>query len=72
MEIIGHRGAKRLAPENTIVGIKLALQRKVEWIEFDVRATKDGRLVVLHDRTLLRVAKNHRRIQSLTFHQCAR
>jgi glycerophosphoryl diester phosphodiesterase len=67
MEIIGHRGAKGLAPENTIAGIKFALSRGVDWIEFDVRSTKDGKLVVVHDHTLLRVAKNHRRVQNLTF-----
>lgn len=67
MQIIGHRGAKGLAPENTLAGIKLALMRSVDWIEFDVRATKDGELVILHDRTLVRVAKRHHRVQDLTY-----
>ncbi len=65
MEIIGHRGAKGLAPENTIKGIKHALLRGVDWIEFDVRVTKDGYLVVLHDRTLLRITKDHRRTKDI-------
>lgn len=69
MQIIGHRGAKGLAPENSITGIKLAIARGVDWIEFDVRATKDGELVILHDRTLFRVAKRHHRVEDLTYRE---
>lgn len=62
MEIIGHRGAKALAPENTLAGIRFALTRGVDWIEFDVRTTKDGQAVVVHDRTLLRIAGDRGRV----------
>lgn len=57
MQIIGHRGARGLAPENTPQGIKHALDLGVvDWIEFDVHRTKDGHVVVLHDRTTRRIA----------------
>lgn len=72
MEIIGHRGAKGLAPENTIAGIVFALTRGVDWIEFDVHATKDGELVVVHDGTLLRIARSHRRVRDLTVSELRR
>ncbi|HYF96723.1 MAG TPA: glycerophosphodiester phosphodiesterase [Patescibacteria group bacterium] len=49
MKIISHRGAAGLAPENTILGIKVALEHKVEYIEVDVQMTKDNRLVLFHD-----------------------
>lgn len=49
MRIIGHRGAKGLAPENTAESFQKALAYKVDEIEFDVRVTKDGVPVVIHD-----------------------
>jgi glycerophosphoryl diester phosphodiesterase len=47
---IGHRGAKFYAPENTIRSFLEALKRGAEAIEFDVRKTKDKKLVVFHDK----------------------
>lgn len=52
MKIIGHRGARGLAPENTIAGFKKALQYRVDWIEFDVRTTKDNIPIIHHDKNL--------------------
>lgn len=66
MQIIGHRGARGLAPENTIAGIVFALGCKVDWIEVDVHATKDGEVVVLHDATLNRIAHAERKVQNYT------
>jgi glycerophosphoryl diester phosphodiesterase len=56
MQIMGHRGAAGLAPENTIVSIAEALAAKVDWIEFDVRRTQDGHIVLVHDSHTGRVA----------------
>ncbi len=47
MKIIGHRGARGLAPENTLASLKKALEHKVDELEFDLRVTKDG-IVILH------------------------
>lgn len=49
MQVIGHRGAAALAPENTFAGFDVALELGVDAIETDVRATSDGVLVLLHD-----------------------
>ncbi len=51
MKIISHRGAAGLAPENTLLGIKIALRYQVEYIEVDAQRTKDNRLVLVHDDT---------------------
>ncbi len=51
MIIIGHRGARGIAPENSILGIKAALQEHVDMIELDVRY-HNGQLVLSHDETL--------------------
>lgn len=56
MIIIGHRGAKGLAPENTLASIKAGIKAGAKWIEIDVRTTSDGHVVVIHDATTARVA----------------
>jgi glycerophosphoryl diester phosphodiesterase len=52
--VIGHRGAAAYAPENTLAGFLLAAQQGVRWVEFDVRLTRDGVPVLLHDDDLQR------------------
>lgn len=52
IEIVVHRGANALAPENTIASAFAALDYGAEWIEVDVRKSKDGVLFNLHDETL--------------------
>lgn len=50
--LLGHRGASRYAPENTIAAFELALEHGCDGIEFDVRRTTDGRAVITHDATV--------------------
>ena len=54
IEIVVHRGANALAPENTIASADSALKYGAKWVELDVRASKDGVLFNLHDFTLNR------------------
>src|SRR3954452_16173528 len=49
--VVGHRGLMHSAPECTLAGFKACLALRVGF-EFDVRRTKDGQLVCLHDPTL--------------------
>ena len=49
MKIIGHRGARGLAPENTLASLRKALEHGVDEVEFDVRVTEDGVPILLHD-----------------------
>ncbi|MBR10045.1 MAG: hypothetical protein CMP48_20445 [Rickettsiales bacterium] len=51
-DIIAHKGASGIAPENTIAAIQLALDMGVDMIEIDVRNTHDEEIVVIHDATL--------------------
>jgi glycerophosphoryl diester phosphodiesterase len=53
MIIIGHRGARGLAPENTLDSIQKALDYHVDEVEIDVRITKDQVPVLNHDRAIL-------------------
>lgn len=51
--LIGHRGAAGLVPENTMASFRDAVERwEVDMIELDVRASADGRCVVIHDATV--------------------
>ncbi len=51
---MGHRGAKALAPENTLASLKAAAAAGVTWVEIDVMLTGDGEPVLFHDETLKR------------------
>jgi glycerophosphoryl diester phosphodiesterase len=52
--LLGHRGAPREAPENTLASLRRALAIGLDGIEYDVRACRGGELVLLHDATLER------------------
>jgi glycerophosphoryl diester phosphodiesterase len=47
-----HRGANRYAPENTVPAFEKAIRLGVDFVEFDVRTTSDGKFYLLHDSTL--------------------
>ena len=50
--IHGHRGARGLAPENTLAGFACALKVGVDVLELDLRMSADGKIVIHHDRKL--------------------
>lgn len=52
MKIVGHRGARGLAPENTVASLLKAIDSGVNAVEFDVRVTKDGSVILHHDAKL--------------------
>jgi glycerophosphoryl diester phosphodiesterase len=51
-DLQGHRGARGLAPENTLAAFELALRQGVSTLELDLMMTADGVLVVSHDPAL--------------------
>ena len=55
VEIIAHRGASHLAPENTVASVMLGWQKNAD-VEIDVYLTRDNRIVVIHDKTTKRTA----------------
>jgi glycerophosphoryl diester phosphodiesterase len=67
MLIIGHRGASAVAPENTMAAFREALEVGADGIEFDVRLTRDGVPVVIHDSTLRRTGNLPQRVADLTW-----
>jgi glycerophosphoryl diester phosphodiesterase len=72
--LLGHRGARYTAPENTFAAFDLALAEGAEGIELDVRMNKSGEVVVLHDGDLRRVTDgaDARRLSALSSDECKR
>jgi glycerophosphoryl diester phosphodiesterase len=54
--VLGHRGARHAAPENTLLAFELARNEGADGVELDVRTDGSGRVIVLHDVTLGRVS----------------
>lgn len=67
MKIIGHRGAAGLALENTLPSLELARLLGVDAIEFDVRKTKDDRLVLSHDSDLSDISNSDDKVRNLDY-----
>lgn len=63
---IAHRGANNLAPENTLTAFELAIKLGAEFIEFDVRKTKDNEIVINHDPGVFRTTRRFGLINRLT------
>jgi len=53
--IIGHRGAKSVAPENTLKSFKKAIELGADFIEFDMHLSKDGEIVIMHDEDVFAI-----------------
>lgn len=66
-KVIGHRGAAGYAPENTIEGIHTAADIGVEWVELDVKLTKDDVPIIFHDDELERTTNGHGLVAEMTY-----
>ena len=66
MLVYGHRGAGGEAPENTIAGCKHAIARGVQYLELDMRLSKDDQLVMLHDDTVNRTTDQQGKVSTYT------
>ncbi len=66
MLIVGHRGARFEAPENTVPGIRYAIDLGLGAVEFDIRMTSDDHLVVIHDATVDRTTNGEGDVSSFT------
>jgi len=69
--ILGHRGAPRGAPENTMRAFRLALEEGADGVELDVQPSADGVPVVLHDDTLDRTTDRTGDVATLPWERIA-
>lgn len=66
LRVSAHRGNSEIAPENTIATFQKILEIGVDYIEIDVRTTKDGHLVILHDGNLDRTTTGKGKMKDFT------
>ena len=64
---VAHRGDPLRFRENTMPALASAVELGADWVEVDVKVTRDGVPVLLHDDTLLRLWRHDRRIDALTW-----
>jgi glycerophosphoryl diester phosphodiesterase len=63
--LLGHRGARLYAPENTLPAFDLSLKHGVDGFEFDVRCTRGKESIVCHDRKFNRMAVRTRTLEQI-------
>ena len=68
-QVIAHRGASAYAPEHTFASYDKALNMGANFIEIDIRSTKDNKLVAMHDKTVDRTTNGKGNVSSLTLAQ---
>ena len=64
--VVAHRGASADLPEHTLAAFELALAQGADAIECDVRLTRDGHLVCMHDRRIDRTSSGSGRVSEMT------
>ncbi len=67
--VISHRGNHVKVPENTIAAIQEAIRVGADYVEIDLRTTKDGQLVLSHDATVDRMTDWKGKVRDLTFEE---
>jgi glycerophosphoryl diester phosphodiesterase len=72
VKVTAHRGHARAAPENTLSAMRKAIASGADYAEMDVQQTADGKVVLLHDRDLKRVAGVSRRLDELSYDELQR
>ena len=65
--VIAHRGGAGQWPENTLFAFRNAIEAGADALEFDVHATRDGELVVMHDATVDRTTDGSGRVDEMTW-----
>ncbi|MDT6964414.1 glycerophosphodiester phosphodiesterase [Cupriavidus sp. SZY C1] len=68
---IAHRGAGKLAPENTLAAFRHGASFGYRMFEFDVKLSGDGKAVLMHDATLDRTSSGRGRVDALTLGELA-
>ncbi len=66
MQIIAHRGASFFEPENTLRSIKRAIEMDADYVEVDVRMSKDKKLIIMHDADISRTTNGNGLVKDKT------
>jgi glycerophosphoryl diester phosphodiesterase len=69
---VAHRGAGRLAPENTLAAMRVGASHGYRMFEFDVKLSGDGTLIVMHDASVDRTTNASGRVAAMTLGELAK
>jgi len=72
VRVIAHRGANKWAPENTAPAFEKAIELRLDFVEIDLRETRDGELISFHDHHVDRKTNGHGQIWDLTWPDISR
>jgi glycerophosphoryl diester phosphodiesterase len=72
IEVIAHRGEHQVCPENTLPAIAEAIALGCDWVEIDVRSTRDGQYVLMHNRTVDATTDGRGLVAGLSFAEVRR
>jgi glycerophosphoryl diester phosphodiesterase len=67
--VVAHRGDWHSAPENSLAAIESCIEMGVDMVEIDVRPTRDGRFVLMHDKTLERTTTGTGKVSNYTLNE---
>ncbi len=70
-EVIGHRGAAALRPENTMASVLKAIEDGADWVEIDVQETADDEIIVAHDSDFMKLAGVNLKVWDATMEDVA-
>jgi len=65
--VVAHRGDHVDVPENTLAAYTKAIEHGADYVEIDLRTTKDGKLVIMHDATVDRMTNGKGKVNELTY-----
>jgi glycerophosphoryl diester phosphodiesterase len=65
--VVAHRGDHTNAPENTLLAYKNAIKNGADYVEIDLRTTKDSQLVIMHDASLLRMTGMNAKVKDCLY-----
>ncbi len=69
VEISGHRGCRTPHIENTAAAFRYCIEHKIDWVEFDVKKTKDKQLIIFHDYRIDKLLDGRGPVESLTLEE---
>jgi glycerophosphoryl diester phosphodiesterase len=67
--VIGHRGGRKWAPENTLAAFRKCLDAEIDGIELDVQRCKTGELIVIHDDTVKRTTNGSGSVDQMSYEE---
>jgi len=67
--VAAHRGDHLIYPKNTLAAYQEAIKNEADYVEIDLRTTKDGQLVSMHDETINRITDGKGNVKDFTLEE---